>query len=105
LKLVTPLDQLRMHVVLPVVVADDPDCAVPLGDALVAGGLPLAEVTFRTRAAPDIIRMLAERGDIVVGAGTVLTQHKLIRLMSNADVIKLAAGGTARVERLCGSRR
>lgn len=62
-----------MHVVLPVVVADDPDCAVSLGDALVAGGLPLAEVTFRTRAAPDIIRVLAARGDILVGAGTVLT--------------------------------
>jgi 2-dehydro-3-deoxyphosphogluconate aldolase/(4S)-4-hydroxy-2-oxoglutarate aldolase len=45
---VTPLDQLRMHVVLPVVVADDPDCAVSLRDALVEGGLPLAEVTFRT---------------------------------------------------------
>jgi 2-dehydro-3-deoxyphosphogluconate aldolase / (4S)-4-hydroxy-2-oxoglutarate aldolase len=62
-----------MHAVIPVVVADDPDCAASLGDALVAGGLPLAEVTFRTRAAPDIIRVLAARGDILVGAGTVLT--------------------------------
>lgn len=69
----TPLDQLRAHVVLPVVVADDRDCAAALGDALVAGGLPLAEVTFRTPAAPDVVRILAERGDILVGAGTVLT--------------------------------
>jgi 2-dehydro-3-deoxyphosphogluconate aldolase/(4S)-4-hydroxy-2-oxoglutarate aldolase len=61
---VTPLDQLRMHVVLPVVVADDPDCAVPSGDALVAGGLPLAEVTFRTRAAPDIIRVLTSEATL-----------------------------------------
>jgi 2-dehydro-3-deoxyphosphogluconate aldolase/(4S)-4-hydroxy-2-oxoglutarate aldolase len=70
---VTPLDQLRMHVVIPVVVADDRDCAVSLGDALVAGGLPVAEVTFRTQVAPDVIRVLAQRGDILVGAGTVLT--------------------------------
>jgi 2-dehydro-3-deoxyphosphogluconate aldolase / (4S)-4-hydroxy-2-oxoglutarate aldolase len=70
---VTVVDQLRMHVLLPVVVADDRDCARPLGDALVAGGLPLAEVTFRTPAAADVVRLLAERGDILVGAGTVLT--------------------------------
>lgn len=69
----TALDQLRMHVVLPVVVADDRDDAVSLGEALVAGGLPLAEVTLRTPAAPDVIRVLSERGDILVGAGTVLT--------------------------------
>lgn len=69
----TPLDQLRMHAVLPVVVTDDRHCAVSLGDALVAGGLPLAEVTLRTPAAPDVIRALVQRGDILVGAGTVLT--------------------------------
>jgi len=62
-----------MHVVLPVVVADDRDDAVSLGEALVAGGLPVAEVTFRTPAAPDAIRVLVDRGDILVGAGTVLT--------------------------------
>ena len=66
-----------MHVVLPVVVADDRECAVSLGDALVAGGLPLAEVTFRTAAAPDVIRVLAQRGDILVGAGTVLTPDQV----------------------------
>jgi 2-dehydro-3-deoxyphosphogluconate aldolase/(4S)-4-hydroxy-2-oxoglutarate aldolase len=70
---VTVLDQLRLHVVLPVVVADDRACSVSLGDALVAGGLPVVEVTFRTPAAPDVVRILAERGDILVGAGTVLT--------------------------------
>jgi 2-dehydro-3-deoxyphosphogluconate aldolase / (4S)-4-hydroxy-2-oxoglutarate aldolase len=74
---VTPLDQLRTHAVLPVVVADDRDCAVSLGDALVAGGLPLAEVTFRTPAAPDVVRILAQRGDILVGAGTVLTADQV----------------------------
>ena len=57
-------------VALPVVIADDPECGVPLRDALIGGGLPVAEVTLRTAAAPDVIRVLAERGDILVGAGT-----------------------------------
>jgi 2-dehydro-3-deoxyphosphogluconate aldolase / (4S)-4-hydroxy-2-oxoglutarate aldolase len=74
---VTPLDQLRMHVVLPVVVADDRHCAVSLGDALVAGGLPLAEVTLRTPAALDVMRILAQRTDVLVGAGTVLTADQV----------------------------
>ena len=59
------------HSLIPVVVIDDADSAPGLADALVAGGLPVAEVTFRTAAAADTIKILAERGDITVGAGTV----------------------------------
>jgi 2-dehydro-3-deoxyphosphogluconate aldolase/(4S)-4-hydroxy-2-oxoglutarate aldolase len=55
------------------VVIDDAADADGLGGALVAGGLPVAEVTFRTAAAEDAIRVLAARGDVLVGAGTVLT--------------------------------
>ena len=58
---------------VPVVVLDDVAMADSLARALVAGGLPVAEVTFRTDAAPDAIRIMAERGDILVGAGTVRT--------------------------------
>jgi 2-dehydro-3-deoxyphosphogluconate aldolase/(4S)-4-hydroxy-2-oxoglutarate aldolase len=58
---------------VPVVVLDDAADAGPLADALVAGGLPVAEVTFRTPAAGDAIRAMADRGDVLVGAGTVLT--------------------------------
>lgn len=58
---------------VPVVVLDDAAGAGGLAGALVAGGLPVAEVTFRTAAAPEAIRAMAERGDILVGAGTVLT--------------------------------
>ena len=58
---------------VPVVVLDDAADADGLARALVAGGLPLAEVTFRTDAAADSIRAMAARGDILVGAGTVLT--------------------------------
>jgi 2-dehydro-3-deoxyphosphogluconate aldolase/(4S)-4-hydroxy-2-oxoglutarate aldolase len=59
---------------LPVVVLDRPEDAAPLARALVAGGLPVAEVTFRTDAAAEAIRaMVQDVPDILVGAGTVLT--------------------------------
>lgn len=58
---------------VPVVVLDDASRADALAGALVQGGLPVAEVTFRTSAARDAIRAMADRGDILVGAGTVLT--------------------------------
>ncbi|MGY1637832.1 bifunctional 4-hydroxy-2-oxoglutarate aldolase/2-dehydro-3-deoxy-phosphogluconate aldolase [Geodermatophilus sp. SYSU D00742] len=58
---------------VPVVVVDDAADAGPLAGALVSGGLPVAEVTFRTPAAGDAIRAMADRGDVLLGAGTVLT--------------------------------
>ncbi|PVU84370.1 keto-deoxy-phosphogluconate aldolase (plasmid) [Cellulomonas sp. WB94] len=58
---------------VPVVVLDDAADADALAGALVAGGLPVAEVTFRTAAALDSMRAMSARGDILVGAGTVLT--------------------------------
>lgn len=69
----TVLADLALRRVVPVVVLDDAAHAGPLADALVAGGLPVAEVTFRTAAAAEAIRVMADRGDILVGAGTVLT--------------------------------
>ena len=62
---------------VPVVVLDDAADAYGLAGALVAGGLPVAEVTFRTAAAPDAIAAMAARGDILVGAGTVLTAEQV----------------------------
>lgn len=60
--------------VVPVVVIDDADRAVPVARALVAGGLPIIEVTMRTAAAADAIAAIAaEVPDAFVGAGTVLS--------------------------------
>lgn len=64
---------LALSPVIPVLVIDDVAHAVPLGRALVAGGLPVLEVTFRTQAAAACIEaMIAEVEGAVVGAGTVL---------------------------------
>jgi 2-dehydro-3-deoxyphosphogluconate aldolase/(4S)-4-hydroxy-2-oxoglutarate aldolase len=73
------LDQLSRWRVLPIVVMDSAEHADGFGDALVAGGLPVAEVTLRTDAAVESIRRLAKRGDLLVGAGTVLTKEQADR--------------------------
>lgn len=73
----TNLTQLTAARLVPVVVLDHAQHAEPLADALVAGGLPVAEVTFRTPAAEAAIRIMAARGDMLVGAGTVLTADQV----------------------------
>lgn len=70
-------DVLEGHRVIPVVVLDDPDRADALGAALVAGGLPVAEATFRTPGATAVLRRLSARDDLVVGAGTVITTDQV----------------------------
>ena len=58
--------------VLPVIVIEKADHAAPLAEALLAGGLPAAEVTFRTDAAAQAIAHMASYQDLLLGAGTVL---------------------------------
>jgi 2-dehydro-3-deoxyphosphogluconate aldolase/(4S)-4-hydroxy-2-oxoglutarate aldolase len=58
--------------VVPVVAIENAGDADQLADTLIQGGLPCAEITFRTAAGIDAMRLMAKRGDILVGAGTVL---------------------------------
>ena len=74
--------------VVPVVVLEDVKDAVPLAEALVEGGLPCAEVTFRTEAAEESIRLMAEQfPDMLVGAGTVLTKEQVDAAAAGAKFI------------------
>jgi 2-dehydro-3-deoxyphosphogluconate aldolase/(4S)-4-hydroxy-2-oxoglutarate aldolase len=66
-------DVLAAGRLVPVVVLDDARDACGVGEALVGGGLPVVEVTLRTAAGLEAIRRLVDRGDVLVGAGTVLT--------------------------------
>ena len=66
------LDLVLARRVIPVVVLKTMETALPLARALAAGGLPVAEVTFRTPAAADAIRTIATETDVLVGAGTVV---------------------------------
>nr|WP_178632920.1 bifunctional 4-hydroxy-2-oxoglutarate aldolase/2-dehydro-3-deoxy-phosphogluconate aldolase [uncultured Mediterraneibacter sp.] len=71
-------EQFQQMGVVPVVVLEDVKDALPLAKSLVEGGLPCAEVTFRTEAAAESIRQMAEAyPEMLVGAGTVLTTEQV----------------------------
>lgn len=76
----TIAEQFYEYGVVPVVVLEEAKDALPLAKALVEGGLPCAEVTFRTEAAEESIRLMSEKyPEMLVGAGTVLTTKQVDR--------------------------
>lgn len=81
--MITMTEQIKEFGVIPVVVLNDAADAKPLADALVKGGLPCAEVTFRTKAAEESIRIMAKAyPDMLIGAGTVLTTEQADRAVA-----------------------
>lgn len=89
---------------MPVVVLDEAKDADPLAEALVAGGLPVAEVTFRTDAAAESIAAMAGRGDILVGAGTVLTPEQVDAAVDAGASYIVSPGFSADVVTRCHER-
>ena len=75
-----------------------------LANALMEGGLPCAEITFRTAAAADAIRTMAKRGDILVGAGTVLTIDQVKQAVDAGATFMVAPGLNPRVVSYCRER-
>jgi len=89
---------LRLAAVIPVVIIDDVKDAVPLARALVAGGLPVIEVTLRTAAGLDAIRAIAEEvPDAVVGVGTVLSAEDFRAAVAVGAKFAVAPGATERL--------
>jgi len=94
------LEKIKNIGIVPVVVLDDAEDAKPLAKALLDGGLPCAEVTFRTEAAEESIKMINEEfPEMLLGAGTVLTTEQVDRAVSagakfivspglNPDIVK-----------------
>jgi len=79
--------------IVPVIVINDAAQAVPLAKALLEGGLPCAEVTFRTAAAADAIRAITrELPEMLVGAGTVLTCEQVDRAIDAGAKFLVAPG-------------
>ncbi len=88
--------------IIPVVVLDRVEDAIPLGKALVEGGLPCAEVTFRTEAAEKSIRVLSENfPDLLVGAGTVLTTEQVDRAVAAGAKFIVSPGLNPRIVKYC----
>lgn len=71
-------ETLRKFAVVPVIAIDSVEAALPLVDALVEGGLPIAEITFRTAVAGEVIAKIdEERPEVILGAGTILSLDNL----------------------------
>ena len=88
--------------IIPVVVLNDARDAKSLGEALMKGGLPAAEVTFRTDAAEESIRILAkEFPDMLVGAGTVLTCEQVDRAVAAGAKFIVSPGFNPTVVKYC----
>src|SRR5207302_1711981 len=72
---------------------DTLEAALPLADALLEGGLPIVEITFRTAVAAKVINILArERPQLLVGAGTVLTKENLLSAHGSGASFVVAPG-------------
>ena len=96
------LEQFKKIGIIPVVVLDDAKDAKPLGQALMEGGLPCAEVTFRTAAAEESIRIMAENfPDMLVGAGTVLTIEQVDRAVAAGAKFIVSPGINPKVVEYC----
>jgi len=88
--------------IIPVVKLDDAKDAIPLAKALCEGGLPVAEVTFRTDAAEESIRLMAENfPDMLIGAGTVLTTEQVDRAMAAGASFIVSPGFNPVVVQYC----
>lgn len=98
------LDQLASARLVPVVVLDDAAHARPLAAALVEGGLPVAEVTFRTAAAAEAIREMAADGRVLVGAGTVLTPAQVDQAVDAGAQYVVSPGFSREVVDRCAER-
>ena len=87
------VETLKSAGIIPVIVIEDEAKAVPLANALVAGGLPVLEVTFRTKAAAGAIaKIKAEVPGAIVGAGTLLTKEQVKAAKEAGAVFGVAPG-------------
>lgn len=99
------LNDIKKLGIVPVVVLDDVDDARELGQALIEGGLPCAEVTFRTDAAEESIKILtSEFPDMIVGAGTVLTTEQVDRAVSAGAKFIVSPGLNSKIVEYCISK-
>lgn len=90
----------QQHIV-PVVAIQEAELANPLAEALIAGGVPCAEITFRTDAAKSVIKTMAKRGDMIVGAGTVLTVNQAQEAMDVGSRFVISPGLNPKVVDYC----
>ena len=98
-------DKLGEVGIVPVIALDDAKDAIPLGEALQRGGLACAEITFRTAAAEEGIRLMTKAfPDMIIGAGTVLTTEQVDLAVAAGAQFIVAPGCNPRIVRYCVER-
>ena len=96
------LEKLGQYGIVPVVVLNDSKDAEPLADALCEGGLACAEVTFRTEAAAESIKIMSEKHpEMLVGAGTVLTVEQVDEAVAAGAKFIVSPGFNPKVVKYC----
>lgn len=99
------LEEINKIGIVPVIALNDAKDAKPLANALIKGGLPCAEVTFRTDAAEESIRIIAkEFPDMLLGAGTVLTIEQVDRAVNAGARFIVSPGFNPDVVNYCVSQ-
>ena len=99
------LKQIGAYGVVPVVKIDNVDDALPLGKALIDGGLPVAEITFRTDAAEEAIRRMSKTyPEMLIGAGTVLTTEQVDKAVAAGAKFIVSPGLNPKVVSYCISK-
>ncbi len=99
------IEQLSLAGLVPVIKVEDAADAAPLCKALSDGGLPVAEITFRSDAAEEAIRRVhAELPEVILGAGTVLTKEQADRAIAAGAAYIVSPGINAEIVRHCQER-
>ncbi len=96
------IEKLSLAGIVPVIKVEDAADAVPLCKALCDGGLPVAEITFRSDAAEEAIRRVHEElPDVILGAGTVLTRDQVDRAVAAGATYIVSPGLNRDIVRYC----
>ena len=99
------LKELSLIGIVPVIKIDRVEDALPLAKALIDGGLPCAEITFRTAAAKDAIAAITkEYPDMIVGAGTVLTKEQVDAAIEAGSKFIVSPGFNPEIVKYCQER-
>ncbi|KHT62838.1 2-dehydro-3-deoxyphosphogluconate aldolase [Photobacterium gaetbulicola] len=98
----TTAQQLAQIKVIPVIAIDRAEDIIPLGKALAENGLPAAEITFRSDAAVEAIRLLREaQPDMLIGAGTVLNREQAVAAKEAGATFVVSPGFNPNTVKAC----
>lgn len=96
------LEKLRQLKIVPVIALDHADDILPLADTLAENGLPVAEITFRSEAAAEAIRLLREnKPEFLIAAGTVLTAEQVVLAKNSGADFVVTPGFNPKIVQLC----